>query len=119
MDKYYGLKYYDSLVTFLFSQSREEHAKDATNNLIIVEHEGKYIFTFIDHLLLATTTSFTPEQASEVFGFDIEKAIKRHRRIEEWQLHELYEYCAKNNMLCYVYDILTQKIKEFEGENLL
>ena len=118
MDKYYGLKYYDSLVTFLFSQSREEHAKDATNNLK-VKYGWSATVPFIDHLLLATTTSFTPEQASEVFGFDIEKAIKRHRRIEEWQLHELYEYCAKNNMLCYVYDILTQKIKEFEGENLL
>lgn len=119
MDKLYGIKYYDSLATFLFAQDREAHAKDATNNLIIVEHDGRYIFTFISRLLLVTTTSFTPDEANELLGFDVTKAIKRHRRINEMQLHLLYDYCAKNNMLCYVYDILTQKVKEFEGDDYL
>ena len=115
MEKLYGIKYYDSLASFLFKKTKEEHAKDAVDNLIIVEHEGKYIFSFIDRLLLVTTSYFTPEQAEEVLGFNIEKAAKskRNRRIDEMQLHLLYDYCAQNNMLCYVYDILTEKIKEF------
>lgn len=110
MEKLYGIKYYDSLASFLFKKTKEEHAKDAADNLIVVQHEGKYIFTFIDRLLLVTTNFFTPDEANEVLGFDV---TKRHRRIDEMQLHLLYDYCAKNNMLCYVYDILTEKFKEF------
>ena len=120
MDKYYGLKYYDSLITFLFSKTKEELAKDCTNNLIIVEHESKYIFTFIERLMVVTTISFTPEEANEAFGFDVDKAIKRHRRIDEMQLHLFYDYCAEHNMLCYIYDILSGATKIFkEGEMLL
>ena len=120
MDKLYGIKYYDSLASFLFKKTKEEHAKDAADNLIVVAHEGKYIFTFISRLLLITTNFFTLDEANEVFGFDIEKAAKRYRRIDEMQLHLLYDYCAKNNMLCYVYDILSGATKVFEeGEILL
>lgn len=120
MEKWYGFIYYPDLASFMLSRTKDEHAKDIANNVIIVKSEGKYIFTFIERLMVVTTTSFTPQEANEAFGFDVDKAIKKHRRIDEMQLHLFYDYCAEHNMLCYIYDILSSMTKIFEeGEMLL
>ena len=120
MDKWYGIKFYDSLATFLLTRTKEEHAKDVADNVVIVESDGKLIFSFIVDLLFVTTDGLTYEQAYEAFYFT-EKWIKnKKKRINKERLNMLYDYVAENNLLGFVYSLLDGNYKIFkEGCELI
>ena len=117
MEKWQGFIYYPDLASFMLSRTKTEHAKDIADNVIIVESDGKLIFTFILDMLLVTTDNLTYEQAYEAFYFT-EKWIKNKRkRIDKERLYMLYNYVTEHNMLNYIYSLLDGKYKIFKEDS--
>ena len=120
MEKWYGFVYYPDLASFMLTKTKDEHAKDVADNVVIVESDGKLIFSFIVDLLFVTTDGLTYEQAYEAFGLKESWLTNRKKRINKERLNMLYDYVAENNLLGFVYSLLDGNYKIFkEGCELI